>query len=227
MLTRKFKVTLKKIASLFSVIRGYNIWVIVLAQYLSAIFILAPEKRALAIILDWQLFLIAISNATHFPSAPSQVLEWRHLVRQGGDGVPHSTKRLGTGRSGRIYHPELPEQIVGVILHIDGAHAGARLLGQLGRRAVPGAGLMSFVIGRIGPRAPHDQRDRTSCALEQLGRLIATPLDKVVVDGQQHIAVPHACLVRRGARYDVTERGSLQVSSRRRRRSLLISGHQW
>ena len=62
MLTRKSKVTLKKMASLFSVIRGYNIWVIVLAQYLSAIFILAPEKRALDIILDWQLFLIVIAS---------------------------------------------------------------------------------------------------------------------------------------------------------------------
>mgnify|MGYP000844558161 FL=1 len=62
MLTRKSKVTLKKIASLFSVIRGYNIWVIVLAQYLSAIFILAPEKRALDIILDWRLFLIVIAS---------------------------------------------------------------------------------------------------------------------------------------------------------------------
>ena len=63
MLTRKSKVTLIKIASLFSVIRGYNIWVIVLAQYLSAIFILAPEKRALDIILDWQLFLIVIASS--------------------------------------------------------------------------------------------------------------------------------------------------------------------
>jgi 4-hydroxybenzoate polyprenyltransferase len=62
MLTRKSKVTLKKIASLFSVIRGYNIWVIALAQYLSAIFILAPEKRALDIILDWRLFLIVIAS---------------------------------------------------------------------------------------------------------------------------------------------------------------------
>ena len=141
-------------------------------------------------------------------------------MRQVGDGVPHSTKRVGTGRSGGICHPrdytQLPEQIVGVILHIDVAHAGARLLG-LGGGAVPGTDLMSFVIGRIRPRAPHDQRDRTRCALEQFGRLIATPLDEDVVDGQQHIPVTHACLVRRGARYDVTERGSLQVSSRRRR----------
>ena len=62
MLTRKSKLTLKKMASLFSVIRGYNIWVIALAQYLSAIFILAPEKRALDIILDWRLLLIVLAS---------------------------------------------------------------------------------------------------------------------------------------------------------------------
>lgn len=47
-----------KILSLFSVVRGYNIPIIVLAQYLSSIFILAPEKRALDVILDWRLFII-------------------------------------------------------------------------------------------------------------------------------------------------------------------------
>ncbi len=47
-----------KILSLFSVVRGYNIPIIVLAQYLSSIFILAPERRALDVILDWRLFLI-------------------------------------------------------------------------------------------------------------------------------------------------------------------------
>ena len=62
MLTRKSKILLKKIISFFSVIRGYNIWVIALAQYLSAIFILAPEKRALDIILDWRLFLIVVAS---------------------------------------------------------------------------------------------------------------------------------------------------------------------
>ena len=48
-----------KIISLFSVVRGYNIPVILLAQYLSAIFILAPENtRALDIILDFNLFIL-------------------------------------------------------------------------------------------------------------------------------------------------------------------------
>jgi len=62
MLTRKSKLFLKKILSFFSVIRGYNIWVVALAQYLSVIFILAPEKRALDIILDWRLFLIVLAS---------------------------------------------------------------------------------------------------------------------------------------------------------------------
>ena len=48
---------------MFSVVRGYNIPVIVLAQYLSAIFILAPEKRALEVILDKNLFLIVLLSA--------------------------------------------------------------------------------------------------------------------------------------------------------------------
>ncbi len=47
-----------KILSLFSVVRGYNIPIIVLAQYLSSIFILAPERRALDVLLDWRLFII-------------------------------------------------------------------------------------------------------------------------------------------------------------------------
>jgi len=58
MLTRKTKILLMKVLSLFSVVRGYNIPIIVLAQYLSSIFILAPEKRALDVLLDWRLFII-------------------------------------------------------------------------------------------------------------------------------------------------------------------------
>lgn len=52
-----------KIVSLFSVIRGYNIPIIILAQYLSAIFILAPEKKPLHVILDTNLFLIVLATA--------------------------------------------------------------------------------------------------------------------------------------------------------------------
>jgi len=48
---------------MFSVIRGYNIPIIALAQYLSAIFILAPEKRALEVILDFNLFIIVMASS--------------------------------------------------------------------------------------------------------------------------------------------------------------------
>jgi 4-hydroxybenzoate polyprenyltransferase len=63
MLSRKNKLLLLKIASLFSVVRGYNIPIIVLAQYLSAIFILAPEKRALHIVLDFNLFILVLASS--------------------------------------------------------------------------------------------------------------------------------------------------------------------
>lgn len=62
MRTRKSKLFLIKIFSLFSVVRGYNIPVVVLAQYLSSIFILSPEKRALDVILDWRLFIIVFAS---------------------------------------------------------------------------------------------------------------------------------------------------------------------
>ena len=63
MLSRQHKLLVMKIVSLFSVVRGYNIPIIVLAQYLSSIFILAPEKRALDILLDFNLFLIVFASA--------------------------------------------------------------------------------------------------------------------------------------------------------------------
>ena len=63
MLSRKNKLLILKIVSLSSVVRVYNILVIVLAQYLSAIFILATEKRALAVLLDFNLFIIILASS--------------------------------------------------------------------------------------------------------------------------------------------------------------------
>jgi 4-hydroxybenzoate polyprenyltransferase len=63
MFSRKNKLLALKIISLFSVVRGYNIPIIILAQYLSAIFILAPEIRALDIVLDFNLFLIVFTSS--------------------------------------------------------------------------------------------------------------------------------------------------------------------
>ncbi len=63
MLNRKNKILLMKFISLFSVVRGYNIPIIIIAQYLSAIFILAPEKRGLSILLDSDLFIIVLASS--------------------------------------------------------------------------------------------------------------------------------------------------------------------
>jgi len=63
MLSRTNKLVVMKIISLFSVVRGYNIPIIILAQYLSAIFILAPEKRALDVLLDFNLFILVFASA--------------------------------------------------------------------------------------------------------------------------------------------------------------------
>lgn len=69
MLNRKNKLLLMKIISLFSVIRGYNIPVIIIAQYLAAIFILAPNDfRTLDIILDWQLFVLVLASSISIAS---------------------------------------------------------------------------------------------------------------------------------------------------------------
>ena len=63
MLSRKSKLLWIKIFSFFSVVRGYNIFVIALAQYLAAIFILSPEIRALDVILDYQLFILVLASS--------------------------------------------------------------------------------------------------------------------------------------------------------------------
>ena len=60
--TRKVKSLLLKFLSIFSVVRGYNIAVVVLAQYLSAIFIFGSQSRAISVLTDWHLFLIIFSS---------------------------------------------------------------------------------------------------------------------------------------------------------------------
>ena len=62
MLSRKTNYFLLKIVSMISVVRGYNVFIIALAQYLSAVFILAPEKRALNVILDVDLFILVLAS---------------------------------------------------------------------------------------------------------------------------------------------------------------------
>jgi len=59
MSTQKKTSIIYKILSLFSVIRVYNVLILVAAQYLAAIFIFSPEKSIRYVVLDWHfLFLI-------------------------------------------------------------------------------------------------------------------------------------------------------------------------
>jgi 4-hydroxybenzoate polyprenyltransferase len=51
-----------KILSLFSVVRGYNILLIVIAQYLAAIFIFSPDKSLKHVLLDLNLYFIVLST---------------------------------------------------------------------------------------------------------------------------------------------------------------------
>ena len=63
MLSRKNKLLLLKFLSLFSVVRGYNILMIILAQYLASIYILAPHLPLRKVIFDGNLFVIVLSSA--------------------------------------------------------------------------------------------------------------------------------------------------------------------
>mgnify|MGYP003630884860 CR=1 FL=1 len=63
MLNRKNKLLLLKVLSLFSVVRGYNILVIALAQYLASIYILAPNLPLHKVVFDVNLFVIVVASA--------------------------------------------------------------------------------------------------------------------------------------------------------------------
>ena len=47
-----------KFISLLSVVRGYNILLITIAQYLAAIFIFSPQKKPSAVLFDSNLFFV-------------------------------------------------------------------------------------------------------------------------------------------------------------------------
>ncbi len=51
-----------KLLSLLSVVRGYNIAILVAAQYLAAIFIFSPKKSARSVVLDLHLFYIVFAS---------------------------------------------------------------------------------------------------------------------------------------------------------------------
>jgi len=63
MLKRKTRLALFKLLSLFSVVRGYNILVIAIAQYLASIYILAPDRPLRNVVFDLNLLLIVVSSS--------------------------------------------------------------------------------------------------------------------------------------------------------------------
>ncbi|TXG36631.1 geranylgeranylglycerol-phosphate geranylgeranyltransferase [Seonamhaeicola maritimus] len=62
MLSRRQKYILLKFFSMFSVVRGYNILVIVVAQYLTSIYILAPERPLGSVVFDLNLFMLVLAT---------------------------------------------------------------------------------------------------------------------------------------------------------------------
>ncbi len=64
MSTLKANTLVKKIFSLLSVVRGYNISVLIAAQYLAAIFIFSDQKSIKPILFDWHLLYLVIATVT-------------------------------------------------------------------------------------------------------------------------------------------------------------------
>jgi len=63
MLSRRQKLFFLKFFSLFSVVRGYNILFIVIAIYLTSVYILAPQLPVLEILFDLNLLMLVLASA--------------------------------------------------------------------------------------------------------------------------------------------------------------------
>ncbi|TBN15604.1 geranylgeranylglycerol-phosphate geranylgeranyltransferase [Hyunsoonleella pacifica] len=63
MLSRRQKHILLKFFSMFSVVRGYNILIVVIAQYLTAIYILAYNKPLKEVLFDLNLLMLVLASA--------------------------------------------------------------------------------------------------------------------------------------------------------------------
>ena len=64
MLSRKQKHVLLKFFSMFSVVRGYNILIIVIAQYLTSVFILAHDKPLGEVVFDLNLLFLVLASSS-------------------------------------------------------------------------------------------------------------------------------------------------------------------
>lgn len=63
MLSRRQKLILLKFFSLFSVVRGYNILVVVIAQYLASIYIFAPDRPIKEVLFDVNLLMLVLASS--------------------------------------------------------------------------------------------------------------------------------------------------------------------
>ncbi len=63
MLSRRQKHIFLKFFSLFSVVRGYNILIIVIAQYLASIYIFAPDKTIKSVLFDVNLLMLVLASS--------------------------------------------------------------------------------------------------------------------------------------------------------------------
>lgn len=63
MLSRRQKHILLKFFSMFSVVRGYNILVVVIAQYLTSVYILAYDKPVKEVVFDLNLLVLVLASA--------------------------------------------------------------------------------------------------------------------------------------------------------------------
>lgn len=63
MFSRRQKHILLKFFSMFSVVRGYNILIIVIAQYLTSVYILAHDKPPKQVLLDINLLLLVLASS--------------------------------------------------------------------------------------------------------------------------------------------------------------------
>ncbi|WP_242084384.1 geranylgeranylglycerol-phosphate geranylgeranyltransferase [Aestuariivivens sediminis] len=63
MLSRKQKHILIKFFSMFSVVRGYNILIVVIAQYLTSIYILAHDKPLKQVVFDLNLLMLVLASS--------------------------------------------------------------------------------------------------------------------------------------------------------------------
>ena len=68
MLSRKQKYFLLKVFSLFSVVRGYNILIIIIAQYLTSVYILAPDRPLRKVLFDPNLLMLVLASSAAIAS---------------------------------------------------------------------------------------------------------------------------------------------------------------